>query len=689
VYGSRSRDGDPPQLFSPSEFSSQTALSLHSGGPLGRTGRAFPSSGTTCLLLVLSAVFSRALGAQDIPLAGDPVAPGVVSGHADPVPYSTSNHFASSREMPDALHKFSAYLAPILGFDPRLAELELYRHYVGDGSPLLPKYKQRGIRVPGWSGHCNGSAAAACLEREPPAFLTRSVDGRGFTFTGDELKALLAEAHYSVDVRFRGRRSFIDASAYRKAGRLLSGAGSLAEWRHWHHVALGSDPPPGYAIPDFQRVARDHQARFEDIHPFDFHRVLRTVIERARMPFAADRSTGPAILNHAAYAFTSDVADAGSVPPDGNRLFRVETRLNWAGRSPTVYTYELQADAAGALVSGKWTGDSVTEHPDFVWTPLGPMFFLNDLMAEAVAKNVVLSFEPGELAGAVSGGSAPGLQKLRSVVFEVAAQVAPVEAISAQAFGDYLFEQTRGLVGEWNAHPSRPNLEAFLTTGLSRSIARDTRFGVDLYRHLSDLLPPGHRAVPDPLNRLLAAAQHRAGRRIVREAGGMLTFTGAFLLKEVVGAVAAWDAERARQAVEQLGTTDFWSTLVVFSAASHAADRLVTSLRGGGQARASLPLAAGMAVTQILHRNFSARDLVLSTASFVAAGSLVHLVAERALLVSPAGWPVRVASLAATLWLGEEIHGWLSGFFIRSAVDRSGGGHGKGVQAALAALKED
>jgi hypothetical protein len=50
---------------------------------------------------------------------------------------------------------------------------------------------------------------------------------------------------------------------------------------------------------------------------------------------------------------------------DGNLAARIDQYTH-----KDTYTYVLELDAAGKIIGGEWTGDSKTDHPDFLWLPL-------------------------------------------------------------------------------------------------------------------------------------------------------------------------------------------------------------------------------------------------------------------------------------------------------------------------------
>ena len=151
----------------------------------------------------------------------------------------------------------------------------------------------------------------------------------------------------------------------------------------------------------------------------------------------------------------------------------------------------------------------------------------------------------------------------------------------------------------------------------------------------------------------------RVGSTVRREAVGAGQFAAAYLLKE---------AMNGRLAVSELAQPKFWTDLAVFSVAARAAEHL--PLRG--LAKSAVPLALGMAAVQFVSGHFSARDVAIDTASFLAAGAAVSLIADGLVYpvlfaAGPPGWIAAgvysIAKLAVTLYAGEKLGAWLRGLF--------------------------
>ncbi len=118
-----------------------------------------------------------------------------------------------------------------------------------------------------------------------------------------------------------------------------------------------------------------------------------------------------------------------------------------------------------------------------------------------------------------------------------------------------------------------------------------------------------------------------------------------------------------------------WSSFAVFSAAATATSRMVT----GRLAKASLPLAVGIAAVQLARGQASPRDIAISAGSYAAAGLAVGLIADGLIYpalfaAGPPGWIAAgiytLAKFGATWYLGSKLEGWVRGFLDRGGLDR-------------------
>lgn len=178
-----------------------------------------------------------------------------------------------------------------------------------------------------WEGHCNGWAAASILVPEPRSRKVRN----GIVFEVADQKGILSEQYMNTYCQFYGNRNW---------GR------------------PGDDP--------------------DDIYPDEFHRLLVEYIGGGKSGIICDTAYDPQVWNFPAYKFESTWTSGWF---DDNKL-KVKTtvyfvddnvRPDFIGTKwfSTTYTYNLFLDDRGNIVSGEWTGNSRSNHPDFVWVPTG------------------------------------------------------------------------------------------------------------------------------------------------------------------------------------------------------------------------------------------------------------------------------------------------------------------------------
>lgn len=184
-----------------------------------------------------------------------------------------------------------------------------------------------GNNVPKWFGLCHASAAAAILEAEP----RRPLKSGNQTLSVGDQKGWLAVCHSDDVANFYGDR-FGDG--------------------------IGSENPM-------------------DIAPDELWLVLRRHIKEQGVSIVLDLEPGPEVWNYPAFAYKIEhkpiqensrlhrgtmsiwFADSG-VPKDFVGQKRVFQRYH--------FEVEMQ-DASIVMGTGKWIGESVKNHPDFVWFP--------------------------------------------------------------------------------------------------------------------------------------------------------------------------------------------------------------------------------------------------------------------------------------------------------------------------------
>jgi len=128
---------------------------------------------------------------------------------------------------------------------------------------------------------------------------------------------------------------------------------------------------------------------------------------------------------------------------------------------------------------------------------------------------------------------------------------------------------------------------------------------------------------------------------------------------------SATSLDRFRRAVRE---NEPWSTFGVFLGAAWLTDGILSGLRGapGTLARASLPVAAGIAAIRALSTNASPREIAISAGAYGAAGLAINLAADallyRALFAGGAGWLggglYSLAKYAGIFLLGSKLESW-------------------------------
>jgi hypothetical protein len=199
----------------------------------------------------------------------------------------------------------------------------------GDYGPLQweKRYKRTSDPKTNWWGHCNGWAAATVMEAEPQ----NGVRAGQTYFNVGEIKGLLTACHQGdpVDL-FRGRP-------------------------HW----AGAD----YT---------------NDLRALDFHRALLYYLRDRKESVIFNISLKPEVWNYPAYKFDM----RGQTDWRGSNLTNITVTLTFAdddvvphylGTKAFVrsYTYIVQGDpqSVQGSVNAEWTGESVRNHPQFVWHP--------------------------------------------------------------------------------------------------------------------------------------------------------------------------------------------------------------------------------------------------------------------------------------------------------------------------------
>lgn len=184
------------------------------------------------------------------------------------------------------------------------------------------KNNPSGPNVPQWFGYCHAWSASTILEDEPKEVIQ---SGSQSLTVGDQ-KGLLAVIHADDDAEFMGTR-------YEEGGD------------------------------------------FNDIEPTQLWYALKTYIKEKGVPIVADIEPGEAIWNYPVYAYKAKMIPKGNKGLGTIEIWFADDAVgkDFVGLKVLYkrYTFELQLDRNGKPVmgSGKWTGRSVKDHPDFLWYP--------------------------------------------------------------------------------------------------------------------------------------------------------------------------------------------------------------------------------------------------------------------------------------------------------------------------------
>ncbi len=174
---------------------------------------------------------------------------------------------------------------------------------------------------PNWFGHCNGWACASILAEEPTS--TYSINHLVF-YTGD-VKGLLTMYYQS-------------------------GSGTIYGTRYVNET---SD--------------------FTDISPLLFQDVLQEYLRDNNLPILMDNDPGEEIWTYPIYKYELSWTDEGNIRHSTITIYFASDFVDpdFIGTKTVseTYTYDLTLDTDNNPIDGEWTGDSINNHPDFLWYP--------------------------------------------------------------------------------------------------------------------------------------------------------------------------------------------------------------------------------------------------------------------------------------------------------------------------------
>lgn len=180
---------------------------------------------------------------------------------------------------------------------------------------------------PYWYGHCNGWAAASILEPEPK----KTVNYKGITFNVGDLKGLLTSYYQGATGETFGTRY------------------------------NGEDDD------------------FSDINPLDFFERLEEYLKEKQIPILVDTDPGEEIWTYPAYKYELSFVNEGNIRHMTMVLYFATDFVNNPDditvdtkRFEKTYTFDIEYDNNSEPIYGentKWTGNSINDHPDFMWYP--------------------------------------------------------------------------------------------------------------------------------------------------------------------------------------------------------------------------------------------------------------------------------------------------------------------------------
>jgi hypothetical protein len=270
-----------------------------------------------------------------------------------------------------------------LGFSQGLSPLEKYDSIVYSNWGQNPgaaaweadpanQHNLATVATADWSGHCNGLAAAAILEPEPKTTITVPA-GRYQAF----LKLNIASPVSARSGLYYDRQS--DYNYYRSNGQAVEL--TVADQKGWlcemymNVVTQQFQTSNILGTRSGSATVNMNDPSYRDIYPQYFHYLLQTYVKGRQQAIVADIDPGASVNNHPLYAYESK-----SIYYPSQRLHAVTTTVYFTDYARgyqdvgtttmrQTYTYNLNCDAQGRVVSGDWTGNSAYNHPDFCWIP--------------------------------------------------------------------------------------------------------------------------------------------------------------------------------------------------------------------------------------------------------------------------------------------------------------------------------
>jgi len=272
--------------------------------------------------------------------------------------------------------------------------------------------------LPSWTGHCNGWAAAALLEPEPPSSLLVKLD------RPTELRRL----------RYPDQLQVPSGASRDVAGAYVSASASPAT-----SIDLCSTDMKGMLTEIYCSVRSDfwgtryngptpadpNDLAYQDIKPHMLHELLIKHLKEKGEGLVFDADSGSSVWNQPVFAFKSSWVQK-------DKELAVTTTVTWAletyngdnrvglvNQVHHTYTYTMARDDSGVIVDSSWTGESVKDHPDFVWLPYAvideqnvpklSLKIVKEMMGKGIANTSGLHPSPAR-SGPTAASSSPTIE---------------------------------------------------------------------------------------------------------------------------------------------------------------------------------------------------------------------------------------------------------------------------------------
>ncbi|KAG3215775.1 hypothetical protein PC129_g13350 [Phytophthora cactorum] len=236
----------------------------------------------------------------------------------------------------------------------------------GSGECAMRDGASAGICIPSWYGLCHAWAPAALLEQEPKC----NVELNGVNFHVFDIKALLTEVYDGAEIstvftgaRFNGPDNAADVDQFgrfTKPARRDLGAG-------FFHIAI-SNIMGKHKTSFIMDVAADSEVWNQPVWSYNVQTMeIVDTTEACKKYFGTTSYPFNSGMVHLAYVKTT-VTWAVEAYIDGSL---VSTGKMGQFAVSNDYEYLLELDADSNIIGGEWVGDSMVDHPDFLWLPTG------------------------------------------------------------------------------------------------------------------------------------------------------------------------------------------------------------------------------------------------------------------------------------------------------------------------------